>query len=928
MPDDMSMEVSRLTELVCLTPCSLHDAQNAFRWAFFTESSNTQLMRDVYVSIESLRNSCDLLERYLNHWISLRLRLVPARSAEWVSAREELWHALGIEPDPAAVLAEQLHFSFEDGCICVKEHSEHSLDLVGAISAALLACWRFKKLTTSRWLIVGTSSRTVTAALLTGMPDLVKYIQKESSSGLFFLNGWDRLKAEGKRFVVQAAMGSRVSEGFLSELMDDPRVALRLPELWQAAGEEMRWLIDVSDDVWKVLGPVCGMRADRLRDRCVAAGHVSFHFLWRRVLHPATNLPWRLVRGDIGGNLEQLKDGPCPQEPVSSQLWHLLHMGYPIVPLINTVRLIGEASWSSLPAEQQHGSLAIFKRWHPEYGTGSLLTRAFMMQLSRLLPAQAADEKKVASITRKLGKIDASQPGKATGRHTFLKGLIAAVRSRKERGDERYAESTFGDLSKHWFSRHAKMWAQQSLRMQLAFLLRARRAAGSKRAALEQERASLSSQLDLLNDKIEDSRAVLGPICMSAAALDDDDLDCFMRLMHEPSFRRAHKTDDGRPGICKSPAPWSQPYVAELGRHPTWSWQEPKQPNWATAIVQHREFFAGCGLLVSRASGDEWYKIVYMVKNPVYLALCPMQEVSVVRPDLPSDATVWQIEESFERTRWRCNYGNMTTAADIPDAQPSEIYVAPCLKHIGGIIITTSWEPIPYRLFLGGEEMVAQGQGEVVVAHAPKHQEDTSHWDDMMDQFPWLQHLDAKEAFGTGFNKPKSSAASSSGQDKLEALEEAEPDEDAVLEGLALLDKARAAIEEGNHEHVDHLHCKTRHSTEAIRAGRGPDAVQAMCTTAIAREWCKRRKLQVTFKATFTMYGMDVASVLTRAWCHRMQFFLEQELDSENAGLLYTDDDIAKYQEPMELKELAKRMLKPAVKERVTFIRHLPRVKA
>ena len=181
------------------------------------------------------------------------------------------------------------------------------------------------------------------------------------------------------------------------------------------------------------------------------------------------------------------------------------------------------------------------------------------------------------------------------------------------------------------------------------------------------------------------------------------------------------------------------------------------------------------------------------------------------------------------------------------------------------------------------------------MAQAPKQQDDISHWDDMMEQLPWLHHLDTKEAFGAGFNKSTSSASSSGGQGKLKALEEnAEADEDAVLEGLALLDKARAAIEEAQHEHVDHFHCTTRQSRKAIRAGKGPDAVQAMCSTAIARGWCKRRKLQVTFKGTFTKYGMDVANVLTRSWCHRMQFFLEQELNSENADLLYTDGDIAK----------------------------------
>ena len=129
-----------------------------------------------------------------------------------------------------------------------------------------------------------------------------------------------------------------------------------------------------------------------MKDMCLKAAHVSYHFLWRRVLHPAQGLPWSLCRGDIEDNLEELSKMECPEEPVSKQLWMLMSMKHSMPQLVSVIRLIGEIGWTSLPAEQQHGSLAAIKRWHPDYGLESLLSRGLRLQIARLLPSASKDE--------------------------------------------------------------------------------------------------------------------------------------------------------------------------------------------------------------------------------------------------------------------------------------------------------------------------------------------------------------------------------------------------------------------------------------------------------------------------------------------------------------------------------------------------------
>ena len=153
------------------------------------------------------------------------------------------------------------------------------------------------------------------------------------------------------------------------------------------AAKELRWVVDISARTFALLGQVCGTSGDVIADACISSAHLAFHFIWRRVLAPAGQLPWSLVAGNIQENLEELADGEEPEEPVGKQLWKLMHRGHNLQELIAAVDVLGECCWSSLPAEQQHGSLAMLHKWHPDYSTHSLTSRSLLLHMSRILPA-------------------------------------------------------------------------------------------------------------------------------------------------------------------------------------------------------------------------------------------------------------------------------------------------------------------------------------------------------------------------------------------------------------------------------------------------------------------------------------------------------------------------------------------------------------
>ena len=62
----------------------------------------------------------------------------------------------------------------------------------------------------------------------------------------------------------------------------------------------------------------------------MCAGEPSglFFFHWR-VLTPAYQLPWTLVRGEVKENLGDLAAGPRPKNETAERVWELMHDGVP-----------------------------------------------------------------------------------------------------------------------------------------------------------------------------------------------------------------------------------------------------------------------------------------------------------------------------------------------------------------------------------------------------------------------------------------------------------------------------------------------------------------------------------------------------------------------------------------------------------------------
>ena len=912
LPPGAEPEIVKLTEFVCVTACALHDSHNSLKWAMGSSFSDKELVRDIFIGFESLKRSSDLLSKFIYEWLHSVLQPHQDRGASWVEARMVLWDDLGVDPLTAELLAKQLQLVWDGKRLMFLKGAFADGDLPQAVASALMGAWHFKSWSESRWLTCGAGCRTMIAAFLTGVQGLARLIMKESTT-IFFLRGLDRVKERHLEFMATCAMASRLPEALQLAMMKDNRVAQTADSLWEEAAKMMKWAINVSDDTYALLGQLCKRPGSAIKDACINAAQISFHFFYRRVLVRAGELPWRLVRGDIAHNLEDLAAGVCPEEPVSKNLWLLMHRPFPKAQLIKTVELLGEVPWTSLPAEQQHSSLAMLRKWHPEYAVNTLISRALLLQAFKLLPTQSKAEKLAERLSGRLQNILRAQPEKISGRQMLVASMIRICTGKRELGQAGHGVSGY-TIANRCISRHGAFWARQSLAQQAEWNGLARRHAHAKRHLLSIEWDVIGAELKKVEAECKEDKHP--PLTMKSAALDEQDISTFDRLYSQPGFNTPAAIAERRAGVGHAPRYFRQ----QMGGPDVWRHEEPNMPQWAKPLVQFRNMFCGSALVVRRDGGArDFYKMVFAVKSPKeYLALCPLHPVPA--PSVDDLATAQEpLGPDFV---FAINYADCISAADVVVGARDHLSCLFRLVHEGGTRVTSDMQPLALEYVLEGTDCdlgpveLVETQTEGATASGDPTFEKL-----VTTTLPWLQFLDYKQGF---------TAEGPAGSEAVEA-ENAVIDEDEVWEGLARLERARAAEVEVAAALPDRdFVSKVRGGeSEVYRSGDIVHAMQGQCSGAEATAWARMHGAS-TFKATVSEHGVEEAKILVRSWCHRMQYFYNLEMSAApSSDFSFAPAVVEAYGEPTELAALAGMVGHPKWQKwikRIEAIRRIPRV--
>eukprot|EP00974_Lingulodinium_polyedra_P002862 268048-Lingulodinium_polyedra.AAC.1 len=360
-----------LTEWVVSSLCAAHQVHNSLKWGITEVYPNGELLKDVWLAVSSLKHNSHTIQQQAKDWIGEVVKFVDTQPAEWMQVRRHAWTMLGFPTHLMEVLVAELQLDWDGTNLrvnreCRKDHSVYD-KVMDCVFAGLV----FRDFTESRWSSIGKTSRLLCISFMLGLESLMEKVKRSPGSAPFYFSSWDRIHHEDVMpFLATTAFASPVPDAVLLLVMEDNRGGLQWPLWLEAATEEMVALGQVPLAVWEVFaqslckGTVHGMV---LYDKAMQAASIAFAFMQEQLFQHVQKMPWALGKGDIAANLQTLAEAPEPVERTTSKIWHLLKMGFNREQLVQGVRLMMESAWATTSAEQQHGSVSVIRKFHPEY---------------------------------------------------------------------------------------------------------------------------------------------------------------------------------------------------------------------------------------------------------------------------------------------------------------------------------------------------------------------------------------------------------------------------------------------------------------------------------------------------------------------------------------------------------------------------------
>ena len=888
-----------LQEWVVSTGCALHDAHNALKWGLHQQFVNADLMKGLYIVIESLRNSYGQVLSYLGDWIVRSLQFVPDENLPSEEERAVLWTALGLDPTLVDVLACKLRLQWNGARLQVAASCMDMPDVIETLSSALLGVWHFKKFSDSRWITVGCSCRTLIASLLTGLESLVAFIREDPASSDFHIVGFVRLSPEMKKFSAAAALASYVSDAFLSEMMEDPRLPMRLAFLKQCVQDEQQWLDSLPFSVWESMAEVVGGAARELRTDTIAAGHISMAFLQNRVFSEAEKHPWSLASGDIASNLDALATGPEPVERTARKIWRLLQLNFNRYDLEQGLQLLLDCPWSTACTEQQHASATLVRKYHHEVGTEHLLVRSLLHTMRHLVCQPNAQDKQLERLERQVAKLQSKRPQQLTARPLYFKDVVGLAKEWSDQGKQIPT-----NFARAIMKQHGDSWARAPESVKANYDARASVEKSAAEQALAEDIEHAQDQLLLARRRAQEQAGSNRlPLNLSVCKFSNTALEGFQILMASPMFSET-EVERMRAKAAVAPSPMSAAEQQQLSQLVVEDNERPQpKPSWLIAICRLRDHFADTALAIPTESGLAFFKFIYATQSPLSAYFAPLEELTHVDYAGPITGANWeQIAMSCHGHQFTIDFSRLVPWDGLPDFPVDQLEVLLGLWYKGGHELFADATTVPFEMFLRTLPPLKEPRSRPDLAKQP-HRVPAALQQGIEAEYPFLQHFLSQLPLGN----TSSGSSGAQPRDSQGPGEELMPLDDEALEAaFDELHRARQAWVPNADYLGDDFKVNLLGGTWSLQTkGKSVVAWLASARTPRASNWCTQYGLYRSGRFEVSVYGEKAAQTFAKAWAHKMQFFLNLYLASNEARYRYTPGDKDAYLEPGDFTALA-----------------------
>ena len=657
-------------------------------------------------------------------------------------------------------------------------------------------------------------------------------------------------------------------------------------------------------------------------------------FIQERVLSVAEGAPWHLCIGDVRANIRQLAQSPqVPGDLVTRKARELALLGFPERQLVDAIERMRAISWTTIVVEQSHGSAAVIRRLHKQYGQDILMAKSMLHMLRPIFSSSDWRVPGAAQLQARLRRTASRQPEKWNGPAQFLSEAVAA-RKRVSSGSSASLPLDFRGMQALRGACAAE-WRNLSAEQRASYQRRAERSAEEGRLQRDAQAVELRAQIAAASQQAENQRnqslhrvsscRIPGAARVTFHAL--------AQAMSRPEVERLRQQAATPPPM---PSPKRQAAIlATAGASGVGPPAEghPRRA-WVADICRRRADLCGKALRFTDAGGSfHFYLILYARQSPFVVGLAPLQVAGrALRVEEPTFIQDFLAGAHFQHEfLWRP--GVVTCDDGVAFGDECDIQVLPEVTFGHGYLCSSHSDWHPFRDFvlaLDGPE-APRGAKKARKAAKPKgfvvEEQDSATQASMLDELPWLRKYVGAHDGATGASSSASvewptfstgrddavaddGGAASAGISSARGMSFPVDGDAAIQDVFDTLERERAewgVDRESQRGSAFRVQMAGGVWTKAHK-GVEADCFRAIASGAQAERFCTQFGLNKSSRHAISTFGPRAACILASAWAHRMSYYfhLFQGGDAGGPVVVFTDKHHELYQEPEEFARMAR----------------------
>ena len=886
--------------LLC-TGCGLHDVHNGLTWGLSKLLQSKDMLDDLYIVLESLRNGFKHLQVHLPAWLA-DVVVFDDISFDRDSLHA-FWTALDVTPELCNMLADR-GILWLEGKLRVGTAHRDDPEIMLWLYNSMMTVFRFKKYSAGRWISVGCSLRTLVASCALGLRELHQ-ATIDAGASTYYLGGFRKLTGNMRLFSVITAIASRPTEALSLMMLEDDRAVRLIEEYEGCLSEEMQWMAHISDPVWEMLALVAcnsGSTGRAIRSACLDCAHTSCSYTHRNFLSHVRSLPWSLAIGDIDANLESLATSSVAHDdPVVKKIQTLLKMKFSRPQLIEAVGMFRDCRWSTAFAEQLHAHAAVLHRLHREYTAETLCSRT-MLSFMKLLVGSDPVEQQEQKAKRKLTLLGRKKPEKAGGRANFVGAFVHETKELTASN----RTMTVAETQAAW-SAGGERWSELTHAQKRSFDASSSASSHAKRVCIEADKAKVVADLALVKERHAQELRKAGLLSRASSCRLSEAQRARLQVLYdsfsnvETMRRIAMQELDVPPRhLVEAMASVNIPPSAVVATQPE---------DWCKQMCKHREHLAQTLLCASSLSHKRFFYFCYATQSPQEIVLAPLEAMGDLKPASSGSACgAKDVPALVHCASFSLTLGHYISGRALKLKDEEWMYVIPNagFHKDSGLVQANSDDAVFYQDFLKGlPEPAAEPQAASAGARNSAQQE-------LLKAHPWLQQA---------LSKKHSKKPESEDEDEDSDEEDKKMSDDIVEKVMQRLHAHRqelAGLHDGPGQDFE-VYMRREYALRGAAGVGGADSATGEARTT-AQDFCRQHSMRMSSTYSFSLCGgQQAATRLAQEWCRKMQHFYTAFVEQGHARLDWNAVSLAFPSDP-EFEEFVRSAPNDAVRQRAAAL--------